>query len=411
MDDLSADRKQPADDILKIYTLGRFQVSYGGKKLFEGTGRYQKIGDLLMYLITFRNKPVPPEVILETLWPDSEYANPKNVLKNLVYRLKQSLEDLDVPDAKSYITSTYGCYSWNNSARCWVDADEFEKLSAQARDTLKYDPLLAINKYRQALSCYQGHYYPECPDCQWIIPKRLYYRRIFVRSASELFAIQKEYNFFSQMVEDCENVLSLVWFDENINLCYMEALLKEGKVAQARNHYEYITALNYNEMGSKPTPALQRIYKTIKEHADKEIYEIDDLQKVIADDEYSQKALIWEPDTFRLLCRLEKSRAERTGNPVHLGLITITGTDNRQGTKPSLKEQKEQFREVLQSTLRRVDVISIWNDDQFALLLPGLDYKQSEKVIQRIEAAYNSAYNNSREFVLLSSIHPVLSVD
>ena len=405
MDSYSTKQEQLTDGVLRIHTLGRFQVSYGGKKLFEETGRYQKIGDLLMYFITYRNKPAPPEAILETIWPDREYANPKNVLKNLVYRLKQSLEELEVPDAKSYITSTYGGYSWNNSARCWVDADEFEKLSVQARETLKYDPVLAIDKYREALSYYLGHYYPECPDCQWAIPKRHYYRSLFVRSASELFATQKEYHLFAQMAEDCEKVLSIEGFDENIHLYYMEALLEEGKTVQARNHYEYITALNYNELGSKPSPAMQRIYKAIKTHADKEMSEIEDVQELLADDEYPQKAMICEPDTFRLLCRLEKSRAGRTGRPVHLGLITLSGSDDRHGTKPSLKQEKELLKDVLQSTLRKVDVISPFNDDQFALLLPGLDLKQSETVMQRIENAYNS----SDGIVLLSSIYPVLS--
>ena len=409
MDNHDTEREQRTDDILKIHTLGRFQVSYGDKKLFEETGRYQKIGDLLMYFITYRNKPAASEVIIETLWPDSEYANPKNVLKNLVYRLKQSLEEIEVPNPKSYITSTYGGYSWNNKARFWVDADEFEKLIAQAQDTLKYDPVLAINKYREALSYYMGHYYPEGLECQWIIPKRHYYRSLFVKSASELFATQKEYHFFDQMAEDCEKVLSIESFDEKMHLYYMEALLEEGKITQALNYYEYITALNYNELGSKPSPAMQRIYKDIRARADKEMYEIEDVQKLINDNEYHRKAIICEPDTFRLLCRLEKSRAERSGHPVYLGLITLTTAETRQGTKPSFKQQQEQLKDVLQSTLRKMDVISAFNDDQLALLLPGLDYKQSEIVIKRIENAYYNSDNNSDGVVLLSSIHPVLS--
>jgi len=409
MDNHDTEREQIIDDILKIHTLGRFQVSYGGKKLFEETGRYQKIGDLLMYLITYRNKPALPEVILETLWPDREYANPKNVLKNLVYRLKQSLEGLGVPDAKSYITSTYGGYSWNSSSKYWVDADEFEKLIVQARDTLKSDPVLAMNKYREALSYYIGHYYPEGLECQWIIPKRHHYRSLFVRSASELFATQKEYHFFDQMAEDCEKILSIESFNENIHLYYMEALLEEGKIVQARNHYEYITALNYNELGSKPSPAMQRIYKVIRSHSDKEMHEIEDVQILLADDEYPQKAMICEPGTFRLLCRLEKNRAERSGHPVHLGLITLTAVDAVQGAKPSFKQQQEQLKDVLQATLRKVDVVSAFNDDQLALLLPGLDYKQSEIVIKRIENAYYNSDNSSDGVVLLSSIHPVLS--
>ena len=402
--------KKTDQDILKIYTLGRFQVCYDGQKLFADTGRYQKIGDLFMYLITHRGKPSAPDVVMETLWPEREYSNPRNVLKNMVYRLKQNLEELGVPDARSFIIQTFGGYKWNSDARCWLDVDVFESLCKEASDLYETEPALAAEKYRQALYLYQGHYFPECQSSEWILSRRHYYRRLFVRSVTELLSYQKERGMYEQMAEDCEKVFSVEDFDETVHLFYMEALLEEGKASQARAHYEYITSLNYREHGAKPSPAIQHIYRLIKAQSEKNKLDLADLQELLQEKEDPQGALLCEPDTFRLFCRLERLRADRAGLPVHLGLLTLTGPELKVNGSPQLKECREQLRKILLSSIRKVDILSPWNENQYALLLPGLTEAQSEIIMQRVHRAFKSNVKTDKA-TLRYNLYPVTPVD
>lgn len=399
--------KNTKGERLEIYTLGGFQVCCGEQKLFSESRRSQKTGELLMYLITHRQKLVLPETILESLWPEKEYANPKSVMKNLVYRLKQKMDDSRVPGARSIISYSYGCYGWNPSVPCWVDADAFEALCGEARALAGRDPLGAIEKYRQALSLYRGDYLPECHYSDWVLPARHYYRRQYLRSAAELLSLQKAHRLFSQMAEDCERALLVDQLDENLHLCYMEALLEEGKIAQARAHYEQITSLIYQELGVKPSRQMRRIYQTIKAASERPDRSFCDVQEILLEREKTEGAMLCDPDYFRFLCRLERRRAEREGRSLYLGLFTLTGPDFQPPPFLQLQEAMEQLQQVLLANLRKGDVIAPWNESQFTLLLPGLSLEQAEKVLQRIRETFQKAYTQEG-VVLRSSAHPLL---
>jgi len=380
-----------ADNVLKIYTLGRFQICFGDQLLFGKTGRFQKISELLMYLITNRGKYAPPEIILETIWPDHDYANPKNVFKNMIYRLKQGLEQMQVPEAKSYIVYSHGGYGWNINAPYWLDTDAFVSMCQEANSLLKLEPLRAADKYREALALYLGHYIPECQYCHWVLPRRYYYRRLFIRSATELFELEKEHRLFSQLVDDCEKILSIEDIDESIHLFYMEALAEDGKVAHALYHYEYITTLNYHASGDKPSPSMQRIYRAIKTHSEKAELDFNDLKQLLIEIDPNRGAFFCEPETFRLLCLLERRRAEQDNRPVQIGLLTLTGPGLRAGHSQQLQKAMECLRNVLLETIRRTDAISPWNESQFTVLFPGLNLEQAEDLLQKVLEAFKTA--------------------
>ncbi|MGB3933511.1 MAG: response regulator receiver protein, partial [bacterium] len=61
---------------LEIITLGDFQVRCGGKILTHDANRAYRLWELFKYLLTNREQGVLPEVLVETLWPEQEYADP-----------------------------------------------------------------------------------------------------------------------------------------------------------------------------------------------------------------------------------------------------------------------------------------------------------------------------------------------
>ena len=390
---------------LEIYTLGRFQVRLGGQILFNEVGRSQKIGELFMYLITHRGKSATPETILEALWPEQDYNNPKNAIKILVHRLKQKLETNGIPDARSSISCMYGCYGWNSSIPYWFDAVEFESLCQEARSLAKTDPLQSAEKYREALALYQGDYLPECRYSDWVLPARHYYKRLYVSCTTELLALQKEHRLYSQMLEDCEKAFFIERFDENLHLRFIEALLEEGKISQARAHYEYITSIVYQELGVKPSPSLRDIYRTIKVQN-----KTPELQDLLTEQDSTRGALICDPETFRFVCRVERRRASREEAPVQLGVLSFTGTDFLPPPPPQLQQSMDRLKQILRASLRGGDVISPWSENQFTLLLPRISLQQAENVLQRVSKLFNKAGSPER-IMLQCSAHPFLPLD
>ena len=400
--------EESTQEQLRIYTLGRFQVRFGGQTLFAESRGSQKTGQLFMYLITQRDKLAAPEAILEALWPDQEYSNPKNAVKIMVHRLRKKLVEQGVPQAKSVFSCKYGFYGFNHDSAHWLDAEAFENLCQKAHDLTEGDPLRAAELYRQALALYRGDYLPECLYCDWVLPLRHYYRRLFVRSVSELLAIQKKHQLYSQLLKDCEKALYIDPFDEDLHLRYIEALLEEGKTNRARAHYTHITALLYHELGAKPSPEMRRIYRTIlKKQNEHPGLNFSDFQQKLQERDETWGPLICEPDEFVLFCRLEKRKAERNGTPVHLGFLTLTGPDFQPPASAQLQVSMEQLNQVLLSGLRRGDVITPWNESQFMLLLPGLSLDQAEKVLQRVNAMFTTPLPRT-DVNLRCSVHPIL---
>ncbi len=387
---------------LEIFTLGRFQVRLCGQILFNEAGRFQKIGELFMYLITHRGKSAAPEAILESLWPDQEYHNPKNAIKILIHRLKQKLETNGIPDARSSISCLYGCYGWNSSIPYWLDAVEFESLCQEARSLAKTDPLQAAEKYREALALYRGDYLPECRYSDWVLPARHYYKRLYISCMTELLALQKEHGLYNQMLEDCEKALFIERFDENLHLRFIEALLEEGKVSQARAHYEYVTSIVYQELGVKPSPSLRGIYRALKVQN-----ETPELQDLLAEQDSNRGALLCDSETFRFVCRMERRRAGREEAPVQLGVLSFTGTDFLPPPPAQLQASMERLKHILQASLRSGDVISSWSESQFTVLLPKLNLQQAESVLQRVSKQFNKVGSLER-IMLRCSAHPFL---
>lgn len=48
---------------------------------------------------------------------------------------------------------------------------------------------------------------------------------------------------------------------------------------------------------------------------------------------------------------------------------------------------------VLVKSLRRGDVVTRWDDSQFALILPGVDEQQAQSVLERIEKQFSAFHD------------------
>ncbi len=392
---------------IKIYTLGRFMVYKGSEQLSLDHCRSRKLWDLFMYFIAHREKPICPESIAESLWPGQNYENQCSSVKNLVYRLRKRIDHEEMTPPSSFVINVHGCYVWNSKYSYWLDIEVFEKLCLDAQEHIQTDPALACKKYCQATSLYRGDFYSERPYNDWLLPVRHYYRQLYFRAVTKLLLLLREQKLYSQMLEECEKAFKVEHFEEELHLRYIEALLGIGNISQARAHYEYISTLLYKELNARPSPALRALYRNIQEHSDKsgEIV-FSDLREMLQERDDCEGAICCEPELFRILYRMERRRAEREDRPIQVGLLTLSSPDYRLPPGKILQESMDIINEILTSSLRKGDVYTLWNDNQFAMLLPGATQEEAEMVIERARGHFMK--EGSREDLLLhSSIHPL----
>lgn len=244
----------------KIYTLGQFTVLRGEEVLNEQTNRSYRMWELFKYLLTHRGKGIPAESITETLWPDSDYSDPRRAVRAYIYRLRQILNDKECKN----IVFSQGCYSWSAGDDCWLDSAEFERLTAEADVLLQSDTDRAIACLQRAIELYKGEYLPEITYSEWIIPTRHYYRRVFLEAVYKLTGLLQEKGSHQEISKICEKALMIEPYDEQLHLAYIESLLAENRYQHALRHYEYTTAMLYKELGIKPSQAMRAIYQRIQ---------------------------------------------------------------------------------------------------------------------------------------------------
>jgi len=159
---------------LQVRCLGSFEVSLGWDKL--DSWRSNKAKSLFKYLIAQRGRPVPKDVLMETLWPECDPQAGNNNLKAAVHALRQML-NLNGKDANeqgsAYVLFLEGNYLINPQVELWVDVDEFERHCAVGRRLEKEGRIdEAMRAYELAESLYRGDYLEDDPYEEWALLRR-----------------------------------------------------------------------------------------------------------------------------------------------------------------------------------------------------------------------------------------------
>jgi len=383
-------------DCLSLFTLGRFEIYQSKKGSFTASARTTKLWDLFKYLLAHKGKGIAPEIILENLYPDEVYENPKNTLQNIVYRLRKLLKEEEFFNGYDCgVLFTNGCYSLSLPDNVFIDAEIFEDYVKKAESCKNDNIENAIECYEKAIELYGGDYFPELLYEDWIIPKRNYYRRMYIQSLLNLFELYREKEEYGKSVDVFEKAIQIEPYEEELHICFIESLIELGKMKDAKKHYEYITGILYKQFGIKPTAEMQKIYQLLK-------------QKQLANESIEQclendnpcGAFYCDINIFRSILLLEKRRSERTGDPLFPVSVSIEGNN--------AKNEIESFRETLINSLRKGDVITDWNESKLMILLPKVEYKQIMMVIDRIIKKHQAknCNNNMKYKVKVHSVNP-----
>lgn len=365
---------------LQVFTLGQFAVKNGQAVLSESGGRSRKVWELFKYLLVHHDRILLPEAILEQLWPDRDYSDAKSAVRTQIHRLRNLLGGVDL------IKFTQGGYTLNRHQDLWLDITAFETCCRRARQAAKQNLAEeATALYRQGLALYKGDLLPECAYSEWLIPLRNHYRRLYLQSVGELALLLRQTGSHAEIVEETARALLIDYFEEELHIYLLEALLAGGKASQAKGHYENVTAVFYREMGVKPSPAMKRLFRQIQERDEEDgnVLDFTAFREALDSRQQACGAFLCEPEFFRFLCQLETRRAQRSGQNGLLLMLSVTGAGT-DGVPAARARQASTLQEVLQRTLRNSDVFCGLGGQQFMVLLPATTPAQGQHLLQRL---------------------------
>lgn len=356
---------------LYINTLGEFDIKANGQSMLKESSRTYRIYKLFEYFLTFRNKKLLPDTIIDNLLSESDSDDPKNMLRTQIFRLRKIIKMLlpDGIDAEEYININFtnGYYCLEIGENTVVDIDEFERLILKGDAERTANANSAIEYYEEAISLYKGLYLSDNAYEVWLVPTRNYYQRLYLKTLYKLFELLKEKGENEEIIALCEKALLSEPYEEEIHINLMEAMLNLGQSKAAMNHYEYALNLLEREMDAKPSNRFMDLRKKIHNNSHKNT-DIDlSSIKMQLEEAAENGAMHCNFEYFKFLFNLQKRKSIRNNEYDYLCIINF----NKRGlhSHESLANISREWAMLLKTTLRKGDVFTFWNDSQILIML------------------------------------------
>lgn len=394
-----------ANNVIHIQTLGQFSVSIGGKSINNSANQAKKPWSILEYLITFRNRDITANELIELIWSDDQSANPGGALKTLVFRSRKLLEPLDIPP-HDLIIQKRGSYAWNPKYQTIVDADEFEKLCLHAAmdGTSKEEQLLL---YRQAIELYQGDFLPKSSWEPWVVPISARYHSLYLQAAHRTIELLSLTGDWEEITKLCEKSIQIEPFDEDLHYSMIYALYNSGKQNLALDHYNRTIDLFYNEFSLTPSERLKDLYKIIRDEKHGVTTDLSSIQESLQEHQRTDGAYYCEYSVFKDIYQLEQRAIKRTGDSIYLCLLTVRTSSGELPKTSVMVRAMDSLGKAISGSLRRGDVYARYSIAQYIILLPTASYENGCSVMKRITTSFKKEYSR-KDLMIDYSLQSVL---
>lgn len=364
-------------------------MKLGDASLLKDSSRSYRLYKLLQYFITFKNKKILADTIIENIWPDNESYDPHNMLRAQIYRLRQLIKK-SVPegeDEKLYMTINFsnGYYSLDIGERVIIDIYEFERLASLGDDNSIEDVAASVEYYENALSLYKGVYLEENAYELWLVPIRNFYNSLYVKTLFKLLETLEYQEDYRKIIKVCQNAIVYKRENEKLHIQLIEAMLVLGRIKDAQTHYEYISFLLNKNVIKNPSEALKnmgiKIQNYLIEKGNTNITNI----KIKLEDEREQGPLQCGFNYFKFLFNVQKRKRNIEEEPDYISLISLKD----ELIEDELNQWTNIISEVLKTSLRQGDAYTFWNELQILILLQNVQDDGIETIENRIKENLN----------------------
>ena len=379
---------------LQVRMLGEFSVRMGQREISDGDNRSRKVWLLLAYMIYCRSRPVAQEELVGLLWGEEEgSSNPLNALKTMFHRVRATLDQLDPAAGHTLIVRRSGNYAWNPDVAFRFDVDDFERLCRDAGAETDEDARLETQL--EALALYQGDFLSKLSAEPWVVPISAYFHNLYTRTVLEALPLLEQRKRFSEAAELCRRALGMEPYNEVLYQHLMRDLLAQGDQRGAITAYDEMSELLFDSFGVMPSDETRAIYREAVRTVNDRAVSLVMVKEQLREPEEAGGALFCDYDFFKVLYHAEARAIARSGDAVHICLLSVTGENGQELPKRSLDRCMDNLQELIRSCLRKGDIASRCSVSQYILMLPQANYENSCKVCQRIIKAFCRQYPHS----------------
>src|SRR5450755_4135234 len=255
---------------IRIYTLGQFRLERRSSPsnpewhtVTEAAWQHQRVRGLLSCLLSSPGRKLGREQIMDALWPELDLETATNRLDRAVYSLRQLFEPARGKLATSPLLLTEReVLVLAEQPQVWVDADAFERLLIQARES--NDPGKKEKLLEEAMLLYGGDFLPEAQRAEWSQPRRDSLLRAWIGLLLELSDIRNEREAFASAIEPLDKLLAVDPANEAAVQRLMLRLAILGRRGEALRAYRKLASVLQQEYRIAPLPDTRAIYEKVR---------------------------------------------------------------------------------------------------------------------------------------------------
>jgi DNA-binding SARP family transcriptional activator/tetratricopeptide (TPR) repeat protein len=238
---------------LTIHLLGGFRLT-AEQEPVTGLER-PRLQELLAYLLLQRDRPLPRQHLAFLFWPDSTEKQALTNLRNLWYRLRQTL-----PHADRCLTADDLTMQWLADAPCRLDVAVFENHLAQAQTAVNDNERL--HHLEQAVAQYGGDLLPGFYS-DWLLAERERLAQAYGRSLEQLATLHENRRHYRQAIERTRALLRHDPLHEAAYTRLMRLHALNGDRAAALHTYHTCATILRRELDVAPGRPARELYERL----------------------------------------------------------------------------------------------------------------------------------------------------
>ena len=392
-------------DILQVSMLGSFTIRRGGSHVDDSSNRMKKVWLLLAYLIYTRHSRSTQENYLSLIQGAKnaeEIDDPSGRLKALFYRARTMLDQV-YPDAgHQLILHKGGAYTWNTEIPLTLDVEEFDRLcSAPAAGEEE-----RLAQCLQALELYRGDFLPKLSMEPWAMPINSYYHQMFLNVAEQALALLEARSRWEEAAALCDRALKIEPYSEALYQHLMRCRLAFGDRSGVLSAYEQMSELLFDTFGVMPSDESRQLYREASRLTGDKSVSIGAVRDQLREPTPAKGAMFCEYDFFKMLYQVQARSIIRTGDTIHIALLSLHGLSHKELSRRSMDTAMENLKQLVIGNLRQGDVVTQCNMSQLIIMLPQANYENSCAVCQRIIKAFSRQYPHSPAEIKFT-VHPL----
>jgi DNA-binding SARP family transcriptional activator/Flp pilus assembly protein TadD len=237
--------------LLRVFTLGRFEVWQGVRRIGKRAWSQRHAGELFRLLLISPRRSLSREQVFEALWPEKKPEVAQECFHQATSALRRALEP-DLPDKfpSRYLKVEEGLVTLHLPPGSWVDFEAFEQ-HIRARE------------WENALALFEGELFPDDRYADWAAGPR---RRLLECSLQAWLVMARAHLDAGrppEALDACRRVLAAdAWQEEAVRVGMLACLALNDRAGALRLYRDLERTLR-EDLGVAPQADLRRLYHSL----------------------------------------------------------------------------------------------------------------------------------------------------